>query len=213
MGFKNGDCDLSVSFLNYLEYKRFWFNIFQLEVLRVFHRYQHYHCDELNFNIPFSYLRVPKFLYFNSSLRYSFDIYIDKCYKLFSIIVRDYPILVQRSLFSIDSKFYLYFLEIKKKLFLSYIVKSIIVGEFRLYADSFESIFNSSKNFNLRYKFSKVHLLVPLSYLYLKLKYLGFFHYIKFRPIGNSKFLFLSDYSLRIANNHFSVVHFRINLD
>jgi hypothetical protein len=186
----------NINFLNKFEYKRFWFNIFQLEVLNKFHAFQIYDYDESKFSIPYSYIKIPKFFSFSAPLKYSFNFYILKCYEFLSSIVRQYPILIQGSLFSMDSKFYMYFLEMKKKLFLSYIITPTGFGEFSLYCHPTLSVFDLSKTCNLKFHNFKRHLLIPIPYLYFKLKYLGFFHSVKFRPIGNSKYLFLSDNSI-----------------
>lgn len=192
------------NFLYNSDCKRLWFNIFQFEILRIFHGFHIY--GELKNKIPFPYIKVSKFLYFNGSLKYSFDVYIGKSRELFSLIIRQYPILIERSLFSTDSKFYMYFLEIKKKLFLSYIIRLIPSGEFGLFSSSVENNFNNSSILSLNYRSLKVDLLIPLSYIYLKLKFLGFFHSVRFRPIGNSKFLFLSDYSIIKEFSRFSYI-------
>lgn len=139
------------------------------------------------------YLNSLQFSSFTRFSKYSFDIYLYSSYKALSHILKFYPCLIQGSLFSVDSKYLIYFLEVKKKLFLSYILRPISFGEFSDYSNI---PFGISSSYPLGYGYLKVKLLVPLFYLYSKFRYLGFFHFSKFRPIGNSKFLFLSDYSI-----------------
>lgn len=172
----------------------FWINLFQLESLR-FYNLQNYNLSGYDFTMPYSQV---KFLKFFSSIdfsfrKYSFNYYLHKYNKTLSIVINSYPNFIGNSLYSLDSKFYIYLIELKKKLFLSYSTSSYNFGEF---------IFSTSPNLKLYYlpvpvynnKYIRVCLLAPLPYLYSRLRSLGFIHFDRFRPVGNPKLLFLSDY-------------------
>ena len=171
--------------------EKYWFYIFQLEAIRSFQFYKVIMSKDLNYLIPKN--QIFKFgLQGNfPSSKFFFNSFLSRSNKLLEKIIISFFDPIKSSFFSFDLKINLYLLELKKKLIFYYYLFSlrddISVFKFSSFKEKFIlSQLNSSK----------VTVLFPLNYVYLRLRDLGFFHPRKYRPISNLKLIFLNDESI-----------------
>lgn len=174
--------------------KKFWFYIFQLESVRSFQFYKLVVPNDLVYLIPES--QIYTFYLVNSSFyqKYFFNSYIFKCNKTLEKVLVSFPFSVKDSFFSIDLKVNIFFVELKKKLFLYYCFfnlgksNNLKSSLFPVKKECFKSSFLIGGN--------EISLLFPINYIFSRFREMGFLHPFTYRPVSNLKLLFLSDKSI-----------------
>lgn len=171
--------------------KKFWLLIFQLESIRSFQFYKLLITNDLICLIPNSQFFA---IYFNNSFfyhKYFFNYYLHKSKKIIKNILTSFFPPIRSSFFSIDLKVNLYLIELKKRMLFYYYFFDFNVK------DSFfkQRIVKKSSRFSgsLYTTSNNIVILFPVNYIYSRFRDLGFFHPLKFRPVSNSKLIFLKD--------------------
>nr|AKL78972.1 maturase [Euglena viridis] len=138
--------------------------------------------------------------------KYSFNLYVLKLQIALKEVFNTFPSVIVNSTLPFDLAFNNFLIEFRKRLFFFYnnfyFKKNDInilmnYKFFSLYNFNKFEIFNLKKDFSiLKRNFSKVfyfEIFFDLNYSFQRLRVLGFFHNIKVKAIGNSKFLSFQD--------------------
>lgn len=207
----------NISFSSFEEYK-VWIYIFQLESIR---------CSNLSNLVLtkedysllspelFSEVRLSKFINYQ---KYFFKLYLKKLSFTFKSILEIFPSIINKSTIPIDLSVSKLFNEFNKRL--NFLYENFNLNDYETSISSF----NTSNYFDSRFGDNVSDLLIeiniPIKYFFEKLRFLGFIHPNKKRPIGNAKFLLCDDiyiikhfgylansflYWFRICDNFFAV--------
>lgn len=185
--------DLSKLYISSSTEKYFWTFIFQFEAVRSSQVCRLITKKDINFFISEGQLSTIKSLQYIGYKKYIFSIYLYKCRLMLSDLSGTVFSYIDLSIFPNDINFSSVFLELKKKLFFNYVSFN------RMHLDNFTGKINdfndisSEKAVYVKEKFLWISLNIPFVYLFSRLRSLGFLHFEKYRPIGNSKFFQLSD--------------------
>lgn len=145
--------------------------------------------------------------------QYGFDLYNLQMRILLQDTLKGFPTFMNNSVLPIDLVTSKYLSEFKKKIVLLHndydfkspsfnnklLNKDLDKSSFTLYKDYFytkETLNLKNKfliNFNNLNHAKSINLFAPFNFLLLRMRFLGFVHPYKNRPIGNPKFLFLED--------------------
>jgi hypothetical protein len=170
--------------------KKFWIYLFQFEVLRSSQICRLVNTNDSSSLLSRTQLDFIKSLRFNKYRKYIFNIYLYKCRKLFSDISTNLFPFLTTSFYPDDLLLSSYFLDLKKKLFLT--SSNPVDFSYRAFSAQFTEG-NKIKGPNLNLRSSNINLFLPVSYIFSRLRNLGFLHFKKCRPISNVKYLCLTD--------------------
>ena len=191
------------SMYNRFKDRKFWMFLFQFEAVRAVQFWILFDKAENKFLFPYSHFFTLKFLNLSTYKDYSFDLYIFKSKLILGALLNSFNFSVFNSVLGIDLYTSFYLVELKKRIFFSYVSFSLLNRNLGSVTSSFQFMFLSSPKYidqNFRKNTfkgdSEIQLLAPINYIYYKLRNFGFVHQKKTRPISNSKFLFLTDMSI-----------------
>jgi hypothetical protein len=121
-------------------------------------------------------------LFFN--YKYTFNFYIKNFLLVFKDVVKNFSYFIDRSVVSLDLSLISLISDFQRRIFFFY-------SEINIYKPNY--FISGSKLFFKNYRVNFITINIPFRYIFEKLRFLGFVHPIKKRPISNFKYLSFSD--------------------
>jgi hypothetical protein len=183
-----------------------WSYIFQFESLRSLQYYKMIFTDDVFYSVPNNLLFLFKFGFLLNYASYYFNFFLFKLNLAFKKVLMINPLYIDFSICPLDVATYETLNEITQILSIFYNLPNNYLIQPYKHKNSLRSLpcFISKKFIFWNYAFkdsvfvsnTKVLVFAPVSFIFYKLKFLGFVHPLKNRPMGNSRYLTFSDNSI-----------------
>jgi hypothetical protein len=189
-----------ITSLNFFDFK-LWASIFQLESVRSLSYYKVIFSDDIFSSLPNNLLFSNKFQYILIYRNYYFNSFIIKANLLLKKLLRKNILYIDSSSLSLDLIACETINEVTKMISFFSNSSSFYYSALKNKDQNLRLLFRKKKDLFENYNFdyfsfidqNRIKILSPLTYIYYKLKFLGYVHPLKNRPIGNSKYLSFSD--------------------